>query len=128
VPAQRPEDVLDLLRRYLEAQGFDDIVVRPMGPMLPPFRTPPDSPFVQAVVEATRGVFRLRPAVYPIMGGSGPMYLFGERLGMPIISLGLGHTGAQVHAADENVRLSDLERGVVHVAAILGRLAEGLPR
>lgn len=128
VPRQRPEDVLDLLRKYLVQQGFGDIVVHPQGPMLSPFRTQPDAPFARAVVEATRRVFRYRPAVFPNSGGSGPMCLFGEKLGMPVVSLGIGHTGANIHGANENVRLSDLRRGVVHVAAILGRVAEGLER
>jgi len=39
----------------------------------------------------------------------------------------VGHSGANIHGANENLRLIDLERGIVHVAAVLGRLAEGLP-
>lgn len=128
VPSQCPQEVLDLLRQHLEREGFDDIVVQPLGPALPPFRTPPDAPFVQVVVEATRAVYRPRPAVFPIAGGSGPMYLFGERLELPIVSLGVGYPEDNVHGPNENVRLGDLERGVAHVAAILDRLVEGLPR
>lgn len=127
VPHQRPEKILQLLRDYLKREGFGDIAVRPLGPALPPFRTPPDDPFVQAVVEATRPVYRPRPAVYPTAGGSGPMYLFGERLGIPVVSLGVGHPQANVHGPNENLRLSDMEKGIDHVATILECLAEGLP-
>jgi acetylornithine deacetylase/succinyl-diaminopimelate desuccinylase-like protein len=128
VPKQQPEQILQLLRRYLDQEGFGDVTVRPLGLALPPFRTPPGHPFVQVVVEATRTVYRRRPAVFPTMGGSGPMYLFGEGLKMPIVAIGVGYPGSNVHGADENVRLVDLERGVAHVAAILGRVAEGLPK
>ncbi|MBN1483664.1 MAG: M20/M25/M40 family metallo-hydrolase, partial [Chloroflexia bacterium] len=125
VPDQQPEEILDLLRRHLEEQDFADIVVRPLGPALRPFRTPLEHPFVQAVVEATRTVFHPRPAIFPTSGGSGPMYLFGQDLGLPVVSLGVGHLEDNVHGADENVRLVDLERGVAHVAAIMERLAQG---
>ncbi|MGB9723748.1 MAG: M20/M25/M40 family metallo-hydrolase [Chloroflexia bacterium] len=127
VPRQRPEEVLDQLRRYLDREGFTDIQIRPLGSPLMPFRTPLDAPFVRAVVEATRQAFQKRPAVFPIAGGSGPIFLFGQGLGLPVVGLGLAHPGSQVHGANENVRLSDLERGIVHVAVLLARLAEGLP-
>lgn len=127
VPRQRPEEVLEQLRRYLDREGFGDIQIRVLGSTLPPFRTPPETPFVRAVVEASRRAFGKNPAVFPIAGGSGPIFLFGQGLGMPVVGLGIGHPGSQVHGANENVRLNDLERGVVHVAAVLGRLAEGLP-
>lgn len=127
VPRQRPEEVLEQLRRHLDQEGFGDIQIRVLGSPLQPFRTPPEAPFVRAVVEATRRAFGKSPAVFPIAGGSGPIFLFGQGLGMPVVGLGIGHPGSQVHGANENVRLSDLERGIVHVAAVLGRLAEGLP-
>lgn len=124
VPHQRPEAVLELLRRYLEREGYGDIVIRPLGMMEAPFRTPPDSPFVRAVVEATRQAFGRAPVVLPTSGGSGPIHHFGHGLGLPIVGLGVGRPEANVHGANENVRLLDLERGIVHVAAVLGHLAQ----
>ncbi len=128
VPRQKPDEILALLRRQLERDGFGDVSVRPLGPALPPYRTPPEHPFVQAVVQATRMAYQRRPAVFPIMGGSGPMYLLGEGLGLPIVAIGVGYPGCNVHGTNENVRLVDLERGIAHVATILGRMAEGLPK
>lgn len=127
VPQQRPEAILELLRRYLDREGFGDVAIRPLGMMEAPFRTPPEAPFVRAVVEATRQAFGRVPAVFPTAGGSGPIYHFGHDLGLPVVGLGVGRPRANVHGPNENVRLLDLERGVVHVAAVLGRLAEGLP-
>ncbi len=128
VPGQQPEEVLELLRKYLDDEGYGDITVRQVGPALPPFRTPPDHPFVRVVEAATRKIYRPRPAVFPIQGGSGPMHVLGEKLGLPIVTLGVGYPGSNVHSANENVRLVDLERGVAHAAAVLGELAEGLPK
>ncbi len=125
VPHQRPERILELLRRYLDEEGYADIAVRPLGPALHPHTTPRESPFVQAVIEATRQVFPRPPVVFPTAGGSGPMYVVGRTLDLPIISLGVGHPGENVHGPNENLRLVDMERGIVHVAAVLERLAKG---
>ena len=124
VPKQEPGKILELLRRYLDREGFGDVTIRPLGMMEHPFRTPPDAPFVQAVVEATRRAFRRRPAVLPTSGGSGPIHHVGHGLGLPIVGLGVGRPEANVHGPNENVRLLDLQRGIVHVAAVLARLAE----
>jgi acetylornithine deacetylase/succinyl-diaminopimelate desuccinylase-like protein len=124
VPSQRPEKILELLRHFLAEEGLEDVTIRPIGPALPPFRTASDDPFVRAVVEATQKTFPRRTIVFPTAGGSGPMYLLGEQLGLPIVSLGVGHAEENIHAANENARLRDLERGVVHVAAVLERLGK----
>lgn len=128
VPNQRPEKVLELLRRHLDEEGLADVDVRPLGPALPPFRTPSHDPFVRAVVEATEKTYPRAPIVFPTAGGSGPMCLLGEKLGLPIVSLGVGHPEENVHGANENARLRDLELGVVHVAAVLERLGKKWPR
>lgn len=123
VPHQRPERILELLRRYLDEEGYADVAVRPMGPALAPYNTPRDAPFVQAVIEATRQAYLRPPVVFPTAGGSGPMAVVGQTLGLPIVSLGVGHPGENIHGPNENLRLADMERGIVHVAAVLERLA-----
>ncbi len=128
VPQQQPDKVLQLLRQHLDREGFSDVTVRTLGPSLAPFRTPPDAPFVRAVVEATHAAFGKRPAVFASTGGSGPIALVGERLQAPIVGMGVGYPEANVHGANENVRTADLERGVLHVAAVLERLAKGLSK
>jgi acetylornithine deacetylase/succinyl-diaminopimelate desuccinylase-like protein len=128
VPNQRPEKILELVRQFLDTEDLGDIAVHPVGPALRPFCTRPSIPFVRAVVEATEEVFPRPPIVFPTAGGSGPMYILGEKLELPIVSLGVGHPGENIHGANENARLGDLERGVVHVAAVLGRLGKKWPR
>lgn len=123
VPNQRPEKILELVRQFLAEEGLGDVVIRPLGPALRPFRTPSDHPFVRTVVKATREAYPRRPIVFPTAGGSGPMYILGEKLDLPIVSLGVGHPKGNVHGLNENVRLRDLERGVVHAAAVLKHLA-----
>jgi acetylornithine deacetylase/succinyl-diaminopimelate desuccinylase-like protein len=125
VPHQHPDAVLELLRRYLDAEGYGDVAVRPMGPGLRPYRTLREAPFARAVIEATRKAYPQPPVVFPTAGGSGPMAIVGERLGLPIVSLGVGHPGENIHGPNENLRLADMEQGIVHVAAVLERLAKG---
>lgn len=98
VPNQRPEQQLELIRRHLVAQGFDDIVVRQLSGY-PPSQTSVESPLVRNVI----GVFNKYghvPSVAPRLAGSAPYYVFTDTLGLPVVAAGLGHGAAQ-HAPNE---------------------------
>jgi acetylornithine deacetylase/succinyl-diaminopimelate desuccinylase-like protein len=123
VPDQTPEQILKLLRAHLDAAGFTDIQIAFMGGEAPA-RTDPDDPFVKLVCDAAEGAYGLPMQVVPMVGGSGPNHAFVEYLGVPIVTAGVGHPGAQSHAPNENIRLDLYEKGVRHVARILSALGE----
>jgi acetylornithine deacetylase/succinyl-diaminopimelate desuccinylase-like protein len=122
VPDQEPDEVYHLLRRHLDAQGFEDIeVVRFAGGH--PARTPLDDPLVEAVVETARAVYDVPPLVYPMMTGSGPMYELCQKFGIPAVSTGVGNAQSNTHAPNENIRIADYIEGIKHIAAIMERFA-----
>lgn len=118
VPDQDPYDILEKLRAHLDAQGFDDVEIEVEGPE-PPARTDPDDPLVAAVVMAARQVYDVAPVVKPMMAGTGPMYELCQRWGIPAVGAGVGWSGSQNHAPNENVRLDDLRQGIHHIAWIM---------
>ncbi len=118
VPDQTPEQVLEGLRRHLEAGGFADIRIDLLGGE-PPARTDPDHPFVKLVVEAARPVYGQPMQIIPMIGGSGPNHAFIHYLGVPVASSGVGHPGARIHAPNENLRLDLYLKGARHIARIL---------
>jgi acetylornithine deacetylase/succinyl-diaminopimelate desuccinylase-like protein len=122
VPDQTPDDILEKLRRHLDARGFADIEVRRLSAERPA-RTPIDHPFVEVVREAARQVYPVEPVVSPTMAGTGPLYPFAETLGLATADCGVGYPESRIHAPDENIRLADFVRGAQHVAAILERFA-----
>lgn len=118
VPDQEPDDIVRKLRAHLDAQGFEDIHIQPMGHTRPA-RTDPHHPFVALVNDAASRVYGVDPAIEPIIGGSGPMYPFIHRLGLPVVSSGVGYPGAGPHAPNEHMRLKDFINGIRHTAYII---------
>jgi len=123
VPNQTPEMVLDLLRKHLDQQGFEDVKIAFLGGERPA-RTDPDDPFVRMVVESAEEVYGVPQQINPMSGGSGPNYVFQEYLHVPIVAAGVGYPGSQAHAPNENVRLDLYLKGAKHIARILDQFGK----
>jgi acetylornithine deacetylase/succinyl-diaminopimelate desuccinylase-like protein len=123
VPDQTPEKVVELLRAHLDREGFSDIQVSFLGGEAPG-RTDPDHPFIKLVAETARPVYGVPMQIVPMIGGSGPNHAFLENLHLPIATAGIGYSGTQAHAPNENVRLDLYLKGAKHIARILKAFAE----
>lgn len=123
---QDPVAMADKVRRHLERHGYGDIVVEELAPEAP-YRTDPDNAFVE-LVAATAAVAHdgARVVLYPTSAGSGPMHPVGAAIGhRPIISTGVGWAGSGAHGPNENIRLDDFRRGMLHMALLLERFGAG---
>jgi acetylornithine deacetylase/succinyl-diaminopimelate desuccinylase-like protein len=123
VPNQTPEKVLAQLRKHLDSHGFDDIEIVDLGGN-PPAKTDPDHPAVQLAVEAASDVYDKPTRVIPMIGGSGPNFMFQNYLGVPIISSGAGDAESRAHAPNESISLDLYIKGAKHFARILNLMAE----
>jgi acetylornithine deacetylase/succinyl-diaminopimelate desuccinylase-like protein len=123
VPNQHPTDLLQKLRKHLDAQGFEDIEIRFLGGY-PAAKTAADDPFVQLTNAAAHAVYGVPPLVQPMVGGSGPMSAFVEHLHVPVVTCGIGEPGSRAHAPNENISLPQFLNGVRHTAQIIGRFAD----
>lgn len=121
VPNQTPEEVVSKLRAHLDAHGFNDINITVVGAGRPA-RTDPDHPLVHTLTAAAQDVYGRVPHIWPMSGGSGPNYLFAHEVGVPIITIGVGHSGSRVHAPNENIRINDFRNGIRMMAATMVRL------
>ncbi len=97
-PAVKPQRALELIRRHLDANGFDDIIIRQLSGY-PPSQTSVDAPIVQAAISVFNK-YGYPPAVWPRLAGSAPFYQYTERLGLPLVFCALGH-GSGAHAPNE---------------------------
>ena len=122
VPDQTPDKVLKQLRAHLDAEGFSDIQITPLGGEAPG-RTDPDDPFVKLVVEAATDVYGRPMQIVPMIGGSGPNHIFIDYLKVPVVSSGLSYPGAQAHAPNENIRLDLYLKAAKHIARIIMNFA-----
>ena len=123
VPDQDPETVHTALRAHLDACGFTDIEIRCLGGQRPA-RVDPDHPLVQLAARTAETVYGKPARITPIVGGSGPMWWFSGRLGLPVTSPGIEYPGVRVHAPNENIRLPDFLLGTRHLALLLARIDE----
>jgi acetylornithine deacetylase/succinyl-diaminopimelate desuccinylase-like protein len=118
VPNQTPYNVVGQLRKHLDNHGFEDVEVVHLG-CNPPSKTDPNHPAVVIAVEAAKDVYEKPTRVIPMIGGSGPNYIFQKYLGVPIISSGAGDSDSQAHAPNESISLDLYVKGAKHFARIL---------
>jgi acetylornithine deacetylase/succinyl-diaminopimelate desuccinylase-like protein len=123
VPNQTPEKVLSQLRAHLDAHGFEDIEIVNLGGN-PPAKTDPDHPAVKMAVEAAKDVYEKPTRVIPMVGGSGPNFIFQKYLGVPIISSGAGDSETRAHAPNESISLDLYVKGAKHFARLLKLMGE----
>ena len=123
VPNQMPQKVLEKLRKHLDVHGFDDVEIVDLGGN-PPAKTDPDHPAVKLAVEAAKDVYEKPTRVVPMIGGSGPNYMFQKYLGVPIITSGAGDADSRAHAPNESISLDLYLKGAKHFARILKLMGE----
>jgi acetylornithine deacetylase/succinyl-diaminopimelate desuccinylase-like protein len=125
VPDQRPEEILELLRRHLDEQGFEDVQIKFHGSMAP-FKATDDDPLVRLTQRTAAEVYGVEPRpLVPLGGGSSPAYAFSGPLGgIPVVHAGIGYPNANGHAPDENMRIKDFVNGARHIARLLDGFAD----
>ena len=87
----------------------------------PAVRTPMDLPVSRAVVKVVADATGGNVVQVPTLGGSVPMYIF-ENLRLPVIGVPIVNYDNNQHAANENLRMGNLWRGMEIFAALLANL------
>jgi len=118
VPCQMPEKIFRKLVRHLKTHDFGDIRVIEHG-YTEPVKTSITDKFVQTVVKTAEKVYNKRAVVYPTSAGSGPMHLFRNWLGYPIVSVGCAHAESRGHAPNENITINGFVQGTKFIAALI---------
>ncbi|MBS3819682.1 M20/M25/M40 family metallo-hydrolase [bacterium] len=88
------------------------------------YKTPMDSPLAQNVIQGLQEHTGEKPVLLPSLGGSLPIYLFHETLGIPIIGIPIANHDNNQHQPDENLRIGHLWTGIETYAAIIMREQE----
>ena len=125
VPRQRPDDILDKLRRHLERRcppGVRLQIVDEHGGA-PAYRVSPDSPFVRAAAETLAVVFGT-PALVVGMGGTVPIVVtFREVLGVDTVFFSFSTADEDIHAPNEFYRPERFRLGLQAWARLWQRIA-----
>jgi acetylornithine deacetylase/succinyl-diaminopimelate desuccinylase-like protein len=93
------------------------IVLRPGG--YAAARTPMDLPLARDVTAALRGVAGEKLLLAPTLGGSLPLSVVTETLGVPVLVLPISNADNRQHAENENLRVGALWDGIAALAAVM---------
>jgi acetylornithine deacetylase/succinyl-diaminopimelate desuccinylase-like protein len=124
VPRQTPEKMLDLLRAHLDARGFNDVEIVSLGGLYPAM-TPLNSPIVKASLATWEELGAPNVVLSPVTGGSGPMSLMTEMLGIPTVAAGgVAYEGSRVHSPNENIKLADFKEAIRYWGRFYHRVSQ----
>jgi len=70
-------------------------------------------------VQAARDVYEKPTRLIPMIGGSGPNFIFQKYLDVPIISSGAGDSQSNAHAPNESISLDLYQKGAKHFARLV---------
>jgi acetylornithine deacetylase/succinyl-diaminopimelate desuccinylase-like protein len=120
VPDQDPHEIFTLLQQHLQNAGFGDVEVKLLAEEHPA-RTAPDDAFAKFIIDTFEPVYGHTPIIYPLVPGSGPMYVLCQKFGISAVSLGVGNENSRNHAPNENIHVRDFYKGIEHLTVILDR-------
>jgi len=132
----QPEQQVERLIAHIEKQGYTVFRREPTleergkyprvarvdsGEGYPATHTPMDLPAAVALVNVVAAATGATPVRLPTLGGSVPMFIF-ERLGLPVVGVPIANYDNSQHAANENLRIGNLWRGIDMFGGILAEL------
>ena len=122
VPEQDPDDLWKKLRKHLDDNGFGDVEMKRES-MEPAARTSYKHPFAQAAIGAAEKTYGKKPIVELGSPGTGPLYLFTRKYGMPSVDIGVSAVDGGIHAPNENLKLENLRKGMLWIAETMERFS-----
>ncbi len=130
-----PDVMYEKMLRHIRAQGYhvvyddpDDatraaygriVRVQRRGSGTNAFRTEPDNPVAERLVEAISEMWNASPVRMRTMGGTVPISPFIQALGSPAMAVPTVNFDNNQHSPNENVRLGHLFDSIVTISAIL---------
>lgn len=134
VPGQTPDGVSSSIDNHIKSQGYHivrtepDLETRMAHPKVAKVvwrsgyksvRTSENNPYAQRLNVIMDTVTDGKNLIYPIMGGSLPLAHITDVLGVPLVILPIANQDNSQHAANENIVIGNLWRGMEYYAAIL---------
>ncbi|WP_026621570.1 acetylornithine deacetylase/succinyl-diaminopimelate desuccinylase-like protein (plasmid) [Ensifer sp. WSM1721] len=124
VPGQHPVRIAALLRRHLDAKGFEDVSLKILDAEVLGVRSDPSHFAVDLGAELLRKWFGRPAIIQPSSAASGLAYPFMHKFGATLFGAGLTHHGAMLHSPDENILVSHFENMIGFSADFFAALGE----
>jgi acetylornithine deacetylase/succinyl-diaminopimelate desuccinylase-like protein len=106
IPNQDPDEILELLRKHLDRNGFEKVEIF-AGEGEKPARSDPASAVAKTVIGCVKEMYG-EPVLWPFMPATGPMHPIVADLGVPtVLPVGVGRPDNRIHAPNENIHAED---------------------
>ncbi len=106
IPDQDPDEILQLLRKHLDGNGFDKVEIF-AGEGEKPARSEPSSAIARTVIDCVKDMHG-EPVLWPFMPATGPMHPVVSDLKIPtVLPVGVGRPDNRIHAPNENIHAED---------------------
>lgn len=118
------QNFLQHIRAHLDANGYDDVQLRPSGPEFAATRLNPDDPWVHWGLASIRRNTGKEPTLLPNLGGSLPNDVFADILGLPTLWVPHSYPACSQHAPNEHILASVAEESLQIMTGLFWDLAE----
>ena len=127
VPEKDGEAMVQMVRSYIQAQGFhilekdptpkerekfENLIKIESSVGYPAFQTPLDSPIGEWLTTAHKKALGQSPIKYRRTGGSQPMAPFVRALNIPAAAVRIPNPNNQIHGPNENIRVGNFLEGI----------------
>ncbi|WP_208560726.1 M20/M25/M40 family metallo-hydrolase [Marinilactibacillus kalidii] len=121
---QHPEKIFQAILEHVERFESDCTIAVDYLGGVKPSRTPLHLDIVQKVIESVQLSHNKMPVVLPALGGTGPMYIFTDILGIPSLTIPYANVDEDNHAPNENMGVSEYLAGIKTTCAAILHLGE----
>ena len=123
IPHMLPRVQFNRLKEHLKEHGFDNdhIEIRRIDGE-PAARTPVNHPFVKTVKDAATEIYG-DVVISVSAAGTGPMYYFGNLLGVPCICIGGTDISNKCHSPNEYMKIDSLNKTTTCMMVILEKFS-----
>jgi acetylornithine deacetylase/succinyl-diaminopimelate desuccinylase-like protein len=118
-------DFLPALRRHLDRHGFPMVAVTPWDRAgFAASRMDPEDPWVRWATASVEESVGMRPSILPNMGGSGPIDVFSDVLGLSTLWVPHSYAGCAQHGANEHMLLPCIRQSLAVMAGLFWDLGD----
>ena len=118
---QTPDEIFAKIERHVRRHAAGVAIRKLAGTR--PSKTSPELPVSRVITQAIADAYGVEPVVMPVIGGSGPNYLFTDVLGIPAIWTAYAPPDENNHSPNESITVDSFLGGIRASIVVLQRVA-----
>ena len=128
IKGTRSKDIIPILRRHLNKNGYNDIKIKLVGTPREATRLNPNHPYVRWTINSIKNSTNLNVDIIPNLGSTIPNDIFSESLNIPTIWIPHSYGGCSQHAPNEHIIKSTARNALKIMTGIWWDFGEKPPK